>query len=481
MSVFSKLKSAILKSLIGRYSVYIIQIICLAIYSRFFTPEEFGIFAAIQVFAVFFLMLGDIGFGPAIINFKKLEDRDRDGLFSLTIVVGVILSFIFYLFSYWLNYFYDRDDYQYLSLFVCISIIFSCANTLPNSFLLREKKFFRIAFSDIVAEIASFLVVIYIFNFFDSVYALASRPCVVAIVRFATNYCFHLCITEFGVPKINWYPRAVLPILSFSTYQFMFNLMNYFSRNLDNILVGKYFGLSVLGVYEKSYMIMKYPLQLVSFAIGPAIQPILSQECDNIDIVKRIHNKLILNLSIISSMIGFLVYCNSELIIKVLLGEQWFEVEGILVILSFSIPIQILLSTSGSVFQSLNKTKQMFYSGVFSSLCNIFGMVYSAMYGDVYLLTKVLVLTFYINFFQCYYLMYHRVFKESLKLFLILLIPATVSLLSSLLTYHVILINSSDDVLSKLLISLCISFFIFLSFYKISLTIPFYKRVSDVS
>lgn len=39
-------------------------------------------------------------------------------------------------------------------------------------------------------------------------------------------------------------------IFSYSAYQFLFNVINYFSRNLDKLLIGKYMGMSDLGYYE---------------------------------------------------------------------------------------------------------------------------------------------------------------------------------------------------------------------------------------
>ncbi|GLR76413.1 oligosaccharide flippase family protein [Aliivibrio sifiae] len=481
MSTFDKLKKAIIKSVISRYSVYIIQVGTLAIYSRLFTPEVFGIFAAIQVFSIFFLMLGEVGLGPAIINFKTLSEKDKNGLFSLTLVIGIIICILFYLFSFWLNYFYNRDDYQYISIFICISIIFSCINTLPNSFLIRERFFFRLAFSDILSEIIAFFIVVYVYYNFEPLYALAVRPCVVSIFRFIINYTIHLKWTEFGIPRLYWYPKAVKPILKFSSYQFSFNVLNYFSRNLDNILVGKYFGLTSLGVYDKSYMLMKYPLQLVSFAIGPALQPILSSECKDINEVRIIHDKLIFNLSFISCLIGFLIYSNSDLIVFIILGEQWDSVVGLLTIFSFSIPIQIILSTSGSVFQSLNETRLMFISGVFSSFVNIIGMILSINFGDIYILATVLFFTFLINFIQCYYLMYKNIFNESVVRFLFILIPSLLSMCLSFLLYNCLNYYFSLNMIYKLFYSISLSFLIFFVVYWLCGYMKIYKKVSYVS
>lgn len=63
-------------------------------------------------------------------------------------------------------------------------------------------------------------------------------------------------------------------IKAFSSYQFLFNLLSYFSRNSDKLLIGKYIGLSQLGYYEKSYRLMMLPLQNITFVISPVLLPI---------------------------------------------------------------------------------------------------------------------------------------------------------------------------------------------------------------
>ncbi|TOD51621.1 hypothetical protein CGJ61_24420, partial [Vibrio parahaemolyticus] len=58
--------------------------------------------------------------------------------------------------------------------------------------------------------------------------------------------------TTLGRCKFGSEIRHFLKIAKFAGYQFAFNLINYFSRNLDTILIAKYFGVVSLGVYDKA-------------------------------------------------------------------------------------------------------------------------------------------------------------------------------------------------------------------------------------
>ena len=120
-SINQQLKKAIGLSVLSRCSAYVVQLILLMLYARWFTPAEFGVLAGIQVFVLFFIMLAEIGLGPALINQRQLSEKDRDGLFSLTWIIGIVIAIIFYYATYGLNAFYGRDNYQLLGVPICLS------------------------------------------------------------------------------------------------------------------------------------------------------------------------------------------------------------------------------------------------------------------------------------------------------------------------------------------------------------------------
>lgn len=81
-----------------------------------------------------------------------------------------------------------------------------------------------------------------------------------------------------------------------------FSFINFFTRNLDSILIGKYFGMQSLGLYDRAYQLMRYPLQLVTFALVPAIQPNVVELESRSEVVK-VHNWLIEILSFSTKLV----------------------------------------------------------------------------------------------------------------------------------------------------------------------------------
>lgn len=417
------LYQAIGRSMLGRYAVYIVNLLSMMLLARVFTPEVFGTVASIMVFFTFFQLMTEVGLGPAIINITTLRTEDRNGIFGLTLLIGIVFSGVFYLLSPIFLVFYQLPKVDVVVPYVAISLFFFSATIVPSAFLLREQAYFRIANAGLTAEVVSTIAVVLLANLVEPLHALSAKAIFSSLSNFFVQYYF--CNnSEFGRPWPGAKFKAIKPLLSFSGYQFGFNFINYFSRNLDNILIGKYLGSSSLGVYDKAYQLMKYPLMLLTFAMTPAIQPVIRKYANDKDRVEVIHRSFTFKLSLLGAIAGFGVFLCSDLIVKILLGHQWMSVIPIIKILAISIPVQIVLSTSGSFFQAMNRTDLLFLSGVLSAVVTVSAIVWGIWQRDMLILAWSLVMAFHINFLQSYYIMYKYIFRVNMFVFFIRMLPA---------------------------------------------------------
>ncbi|MGP5479168.1 lipopolysaccharide biosynthesis protein [Pseudomonas helleri] len=419
----NQLYKAISKSMLGRYSVYAVNLLSMIILARIFTPETFGTVAAITVFFLFFQLMAEAGLGPAIININELSTKDKNGLFGLTLIIGLILGFAFFLLSPVFLYFYNLPRVGEVVPYIAISLVFFSASILPNAFLLREQAFFSIARAGLCAEVGSTLVSVLLVQVVDPLHALATKSVCSAAISFCILY-FISGKTEFGRPAVGTKFSAIKPLLSFSLYQFGFNFINYFSRNFDNILVGRYFGANSLGVYDKAYQLMRYPLMLLTYSMTPAIQPVIRKYADDKEKVERIHRDFTFKLSLAGAIAGLSLFLLSELIVRIMLGPQWLLVIPLIKVLAIAIPVQVVLSTIGSFFQALNRADLLFYTGIISAVVMISCICWGVYQHDLIKLSWALVIAFHINFLQSYYVMYIKIFNKKPWGFMARMLPA---------------------------------------------------------
>ena len=170
-----------------------------------------------------------------------------------------------------------------------------------------------------------------------------------------------------------------------------------------------------LGYYEKSYRLMMLPLQNITHVISPVMHPVFSNFQDDPLKLALSYEKVIRILAFIGFPLSVLLWFCAKEITLILFGDQWLPSVPVFQILSLSVGIQIILSTSGSIYQAANDTKSLFICGVFSALLNVSGILAGIfIFKSLEAVAWCICATFAINFIQCYVWMYKVTLKRSL-------------------------------------------------------------------
>ena len=224
--------------------------------------------------------------------------------------------------------------------------------------------------------------------------------------------------------------KSLKKIMSFSLYQFLFNLINYFSRNLDKLLIGRFIGMSPLGYYEKSYRLMLLPLQNITFVVTPVIQPIFSSFQKNLYDLAEKYKKILHLLAYISFPLSSLLYFTARELILIFFGNQWGKSVGIFQILALTVSMQILTSTAGSIYQSANATKQLFVSGCWCAFFMIVSFCITIFsWGTIEAVAYGFLIAQMANTVQCFYLLFRTLRYPIIAILKMLLRPFVIGLL----------------------------------------------------
>lgn len=343
---------------LAKYSSIAVQILVTAVLARLLTPSDYGVVAIATVFIVFFNLLCDIGIGPAIIQFKDLSRRDLSNIFSLTIYIGLIISILFFCCSWLIADCYNNITLIPVCQLLSLTILFNCLIIVPLNIQYKKKRFKYIAVVTLITQISTAIIAIILALFSFGVYALVIQQIVSTVILFFMVY------WQERLPLVIKIDKAPLKkILSFSMYQFLFNIINYFSRNLDKLLIGRFIGIAPLGQYEKSYRLMLMPLQNISFAITPVMQPVFSEFQNNPHEMAEKYKKLFSFLCYIGFPISVFLFFSAKELILLFFGDQWHEAIFPFKVMALTVGFQILNGTAGSIYQSANATKQLFISG----------------------------------------------------------------------------------------------------------------------
>jgi O-antigen/teichoic acid export membrane protein len=466
-SIQKQMVSGIFFTAIAKYSNVIISLIVTAILSRILSPGDFGVVAVATVIIAFFGMFTEIGIAPAIIQNKTLTEDDLSSIFSFTVWSGLLLSLLFIACAAPIANYYKSPILQPICYYLSINLFFSSCQIVPNGLLYKDKNFKFIAVrSFLVQLISGALAIISVFLNFG-IYSLLINPILSSFLLFIISY--------FKKPikfRFRFQVNALKKIFSFSFFQFLFNLINYFSRNLDKLIIGKYLNMNALGYYEKSYRLMMLPLQTITQVVSPVMHPIFSEFQNDYKKLSDSYLKVVKLLAYIGFPLSILLFFTSKELVLLVFGMQWTKSITCFRILSLSVGFEIILSTSGSIFQASNSTKTLFLCGLLSTLIDIFAILIGVfVYQKIEVVALALLFAFIINFFISFILMFYRVFNNSiLSFFRVLLLPVCLSLILMFVLYLVnfllIEVNLFVTLIIKTIIVLTISI-LFIHIFKV--------------
>jgi len=412
---------------IAKYVGMAISLFVVAILSRIISPRDFGIVAIATVLIQFLGNFTEMGLESAIIQHKDLTKKDLSNIFSFTFWVGIVITIIFFFASWGIADYYKDRTLLVICQVLSVNLFFATVSIVPGALLYKEKLFKFIAYRSVTVQVTGGVISVIAALSGFGLYSLIISPVLSSIALFVINYKKFPQKLSFTLGL-----ESIKPIFSYSIYQFMFGFINYFSRNLDKLIVGKYLGLTSLGFYEKSYRLMMLPLQNIAHVIGPVMHPVFSDYQNDQKQLVISYEKVVRFLAFIGFPLSVLLYFTAKELTLIIFGPAWQASVPVFEILAISVGTQIILSTSGAIFQAANSTKTLFFCGLFNTIITVSGMFFAIIaFKTIEAVAWSITITFILNFFLSYVVMYFHLFRINIISLFKQIVPAL--LLSGLL------------------------------------------------
>lgn len=415
--MLDQLRKGLVYTFIGQYGNVLVSVLVNVILSRLLTPHEYGIIAVIMVFIVFFQLLSEMGLGPAIIQNKFLSKNDIYNIFSFSILLAITLAIIFALFGFLLSYFYNNHIYIYLSLILSIAVFFYAAVVVPSAVLKKRKEFKYINISLVSSALLGGVLGVFLAFEGGGVYSLVLMTTLTA----TSNFIFLFLKSDLRF-NLKFDFKTLSKIFNFARNQFLFNILNYFSRNMDTILISKFISSTAIGNYNKAYQLLMYPAAILNGVINPVLQPVLSDYLDDEVLIDKTFLKLIHYLILIGMPMSVFFSFDSKEIIFFVFGTQWGKSVVPFSLLATTVWIQIVLVSTSAIFQVKNKTKYLVVSGWINAVLITLAVVIGVLFQSINYVAAFISVSYVLSFCSTIYILYKKVmqcsFKEIIRIFL---------------------------------------------------------------
>jgi O-antigen/teichoic acid export membrane protein len=363
------IRGGLLWTLMSRFGAQGLQLVFGIALARILGPREFGLVGMLLVFSGFAQLLSDTGLGTALIYKEDLDEDDKSTVFWIQIVASAALSAAFFLLSGFMATFFKAPELATIAKVVSPVFLLQALGQVQSSLLRRAFQFRLLSMATFVSTVLSGAVAITFAVLGLGVWALVSQ--MLALPAVMSAICWWGCEWK---PKAVFSKRSARHLGSYGAYLLGHNCINYWLRNGDNLIIGRFLGTIDLGLYTRAYSLMLLPISNVSTVFGQVMFPALARAQGDPAQFARLYLRALRLIAFMTFPVMAGVALLSRQIVLILFGSKWGAMIPILQILSIVGLVQSIIFPVGWVYTALGKTKEQFFLSVFLIFAFILAM-----------------------------------------------------------------------------------------------------------
>lgn len=345
---------------------FFLQMGSTSVLARLLSPADYGLIGMAAVLIGFIELFKYLGLSKATVQRAEVNHKQVSTLFWINVALGLLLTAIVACSAPIVSWFFKTPELLSIVLALSITFFVSSLNVQHRALLLRQMRYVNLAQIDIATMIISLIAAVLAGIRGWGYWALVVMQLTKALADLVLVW--STCRWRPGKP--DW-QSGIKPFIIFGRNLTAFNVVNYFSRNFDNLLIGRVWGSVELGLYTKAYQLVLFPVQQINSPITSVALPSLSRLQDDPEQYRAYYYKAITLITSIGMPVIAFMFAAADKVILLLLGEQWLEVVTIFRWLMPAAFMATFNAATGWVYQSLSQTDRQFKWGMLSSLSNV--------------------------------------------------------------------------------------------------------------
>jgi PST family polysaccharide transporter len=358
----------------------LVQLVVLAtnvVVARQLEPEAYGLMALVNSTLALAAALQGLGFAPAVAAGRLTGEVALSTAHWMHALSGAALALLATACGPLLAAYFGNAALPPLLAFSSLGLLLSSASVVPQALLQREGRFARLGVTAVGAQLLAAGCAVGL--------ALAGAGAWALVVPGVVAAGGTLLATWPGGaerPRLRWEYASVRPFLSEGVNAAGFTFLNYFSRNADNVIVGKAFGEVALGYYSFAYSLFMRPLGILSHSLSRVLLPSFGKLGADEARTDRAFVRAVAGVLRLGSPLMVGGALTAHLLVPLVFGERWAPAVPLLQVLMLVGTLQLVGSLFGSLVLGLGRTRLLLQWGVFSSAVTVAAFLAGAALGS---------------------------------------------------------------------------------------------------
>lgn len=343
----------------------LVQMLKLFILARFLSKVDFGLVAIATMVIGFTDIFANMGFSVGIIHKKEISQKEYSSVFWVNLAVSLILFGIICAITPLLSTYYGQPELNKIIPLLGLQLVITAFGKIFQTLRTKELNFKFISIVNMAGVYAGAIFTIITAVIGWGVYSMVFGMLLQTTVIFATyaiagirnnGILFHCNIREIG------------GLIKIGGYQMGAQVLDYCSSKADIFLIGRFFGMEALGVYNLGKdLLMK--VMMINPIITSVATPAFAKIQDNLSLMRSTYAKILNFLSSINFPIFAIFFIFAEPLTFFLYGEKMMEVAFFIRLFAVWGLFHSVGNPAGILMVSLGRTDLSFRWTVLRVIC----------------------------------------------------------------------------------------------------------------
>ncbi len=383
--VGSSVKRAAKWALANRMAGQLLQFLGTIVTARLLLPEDYGKAAVIFPVTTFAAIFTSLGLGSAVAYSRRVTEELLSTAFWLNAVAGVVMGGVVVALAVPLSALFREPELVPLLALSSLTFVLNLS-VVHLGLMERVLRFKKIAVIEITCTVLNIATIIATAAAGAGAYALVLGPIVSTVST-----------TLFMWVAVRWLPRrrpdlaSLRELFRYTRGVTGFSMLNFWSRNADNLLLARFVSQTELGLYSRSYNVMRLPVTQMNTMMGRVLFPAMTRLRDDRKRLGRAWLTALSTAATLTAPVTLGMAVAAPAMVEVLYGTRWLGMVPVLQILAVSALPQILTTTVASLLRATGATGLLFRVGVATASMSLVAICIGLPWGTVGVATALLV------------------------------------------------------------------------------------------
>ena len=331
--------------------------------SRLLSPADFGLLAMVAPLYGLALIFQDLGLGHATVQSAQVTPAQSSALFWLNIAVSLCLAVPLIFGAPMVGWFYGDDRVAGLTRGFAFMIVIGALGAQHSALLNRSMRFRFLAILDTIVVLATFLGAVLLAAVFHSYLALFASYVIGVSVNVIGAW-----IGSGFVPGLPRWESSAQQMIRLGAGITGYNVFTFIARNLDNVLIGRVWGDAALGLYDRAYKFLLFPVLQINAPLARVMLPTLARLRTDEPRYRTVYLRAANQLLLVTQPGIVFAIATADIFVPILLGEEWRAAAPIFQWMGLASLLQPINGTTNWLFISQGRSRAYALWGAFNAV-----------------------------------------------------------------------------------------------------------------